>query len=65
MLDETQPDLGDMDVPLEMSDEPLTDGRLPFDEMILTADEQRQLFEEAGIPLNGVDVVHCRNKKKH
>jgi len=54
-----------MDVPLEMSDEPLTDGRLPFDEMILTADEQRQLFEEAGIPLNGVDVVHCRNKKKH
>jgi len=34
-------------------DDPLTDGSLPGEVMILTADEQRRLFEKAGIPLGG------------
>jgi len=34
-------------------DDPLTDGSLPGEVMILTADEQRRLFEKAGIALGG------------
>jgi|688.fasta_scaffold31432_7 hypothetical protein len=61
---EAQPDVENMGLPLELPDEPLTSGPLPFDVMILTADEQRRVFEEAGIPLEGVDATHSRKKNK-
>jgi hypothetical protein len=62
--DETQPDVENAGVPLELPDDPLTDGRLPFDVIILTADEQRRVFEEAGIPLEHRDSTTRRKKKK-
>jgi hypothetical protein len=62
--DEKKPDSRDMDLSLELPDEPLTVGRLPCEVMIITTDEQRQVFEEAGVPLDGVDSTHHRKKKK-
>ena len=61
---ETEPDSRDMDLSLELPDGPLTVGRLPCEVMILTTDEQRQIFEEAGVPLDGVDATHRRKRKK-
>ena len=55
----TEPDVENTGLPLDLPDSPL-----PFEEMILTSDEQQRVFNEVGVHPDQKDSTTRRKKKR-